>query len=176
VASTSEDLGMSKGNVTPEEGLLKSRIRLFLGPKPDYYFNEWDRLDSGVLSWNWYAFFFGEIWMAYRKMYFYVLTLQMLLIAVAVFVQFVLAKSVGEALVNVVGYVLYRSIIAIYLGLKGNGIYKGFVDQAINLNVDLVGMEYANRVIRTAGGVSVLGAVLMFFVLLFELALTVESL
>ena len=50
------------------------------------------------------------------------------------------------------------------------------MDQAINLNVDLVGMEYANRVIRTAGGVSVLGAVLMFFVLLFELALTVESL
>ena len=159
-----------------DDGGIKNRIQLFLGPNADRYLLEWERLTIGHLSWNWYAFFFGEIWMAYRKMYFFVLTLQMVLIALTVFVQFVLAKSVGEALVNVGGYIFYRLIISIYLGAQGNRIYKNFVEQNVNFNLDLVGMAYANSVIKTTGGVSYWGAVVMFMVLVLELALALGGL
>ena len=153
------------------------RTRLFVGPNASYYLEAWEvaRLKKSH-SWNWASFIFGEIWLSYRKMYFHVITIQMLVIAVAVFVQFVLAKSVGEALVDVVGYVFIRLFIAIYLGAYGNAIYGEFVRQNITFNIDLVGAEYANRVIRNRGGISNAAAFLTLIVLAFELALSAKHL
>lgn len=47
----------------------KERRTAFVGPKSDYYLKRWENREGRFVSWNWAAFFGGDIWLAYRKMY-----------------------------------------------------------------------------------------------------------
>lgn len=52
--------------------------RTFIGPGADYYLNKFEKFSSADMerspvSWNWAAFFFGFVWMLYRKMYLWAL-------------------------------------------------------------------------------------------------------
>jgi hypothetical protein len=91
----------------------------FIGPKADYYIPAFQKMDSSgsAISWNWSAFFFGVLWMLYRKMYLYALVIWG--------VTFLLGVLTGGA-----GFGL--SILeAIGIGLFGNWLYKRKVEEEL---------------------------------------------
>ncbi len=54
------------------EDITNEELRAFIGEKADYYMEKFEKFEKGnSVSWNWAAFFFGVLWMFYRKMYLY---------------------------------------------------------------------------------------------------------
>ncbi len=52
--------------------LSEDELKAFIGKNADYYIKRFKKFEKGgSLSWNWYAFLFGVLWMFYRKMYLY---------------------------------------------------------------------------------------------------------
>ena len=48
-----------------------------------YYEKAFDHLEkTGKHTWNWAAFLFGELWMAYRKMYLYTLFVSIIIYSI----------------------------------------------------------------------------------------------
>jgi hypothetical protein len=61
-------------------------IKSFVQKNADYYLQKWRLMASTTskISWNWSAFSFNILWLAYRKMYFYTLFLFMISIVFSI--------------------------------------------------------------------------------------------
>ena len=101
--------------------MVDPEVADLIGTNTPYYVDKFNhmKLQGKLTSWNWAAFFFGPIWMIYRKMYLYG--------GIGAGVAFVL-PSLGNvgAVLSLAGYIA--------LGVLGNHLYmnhlEGVVTQA----------------------------------------------
>jgi hypothetical protein len=64
---------LEPSTVPDEERVTEEAFRSFIGPNADYYLNQFKKfhpegMGGFSFTWNWPAFFFGIVWMLYRKM------------------------------------------------------------------------------------------------------------
>ena len=103
----------------------ETEIRDFVGPNAEYYLEHWhfDVSGSGrpgvARGFNWHAFFFGGIWLAYRKMY-----------AAALILLGLLAVAVWYEASRVLGPVL-GLLAGSACGTLGNGWYLRRAERCI---------------------------------------------
>ncbi|RMD47584.1 MAG: DUF2628 domain-containing protein, partial [Aquificota bacterium] len=85
-------------------------IRNFVQKNADYYLQKWKlmAIKTSKISWNWSAFSFGVLWLAYRKMYLY---------AFFLFITSIIASV--KPLLNFLSFIVFW----IGLGMFGNYIY-----------------------------------------------------
>jgi hypothetical protein len=131
---------------------------IFVGLKYPYYEVKWAALEARAssYSWNWAAFFWGPLWMAYRKMYAYAWAY----FALVCFAQVVLHLLAGPSPVSLVGSFL--------VGFHGNAWYKQHVDKRLAEIQRISSPQTADLELIRQGGTSV-GAVVGFVLLLFAL-------
>lgn len=107
-----------------------SASRYYLNKMIAYEENSW------FMSWNWSAFFFGYVWMFYRKMYFFgfitffitKLILGLSIVSAKLFYEgFVSAAILLEELDRIPLTLVWM----IFLGLFSNALYFNFADRAI---------------------------------------------
>ena len=99
--------------------------RMFVGKNADYYIEKFKKFEEsgGALSWNWAAFFFGILWVFYRKMYLYgaLIFLGIILLGVFVAVSSNQILSIGIQLWLWIGF-----------GAFGNYLYYIFVKKTVS--------------------------------------------
>ncbi len=101
---------------TPEEWTKEQK--LFLQENEAYYQRSFAALKSGQLSWNWAAFFLSSFWLLYRRLYLWgYLTL---------LGQFILGGMLQYA------WPVAPLLVGLMMGLFGNRIYMGHVEQEMN--------------------------------------------
>ncbi|SFL98111.1 zinc ribbon domain-containing protein [Pelosinus propionicus] len=125
------DAGISRGG----NELLKALI----GKNSDYYLKQFDKIDRGEKSFNWYAFFFAPILLLYRKQFAYFA--KMLLPGYALlFIQMLLAgyatATFSLELMGIIPFtgliiVVYTIVMSILCGKGFNKHYKTQLQAAI---------------------------------------------
>ncbi|WP_457640580.1 DUF2628 domain-containing protein [Persephonella sp.] len=130
------------------ENITKEEMEAFIGKKAEYYLNKFEKFEKGnAVSWNWAAFFFGVLWMFYRKMYLYGLIAFFLIMIINIFLE--VAKinpviSIGISLWLWIGF-----------GMFGNYIYYIFVKNNISkLKAQYPDKEKLIEVLKKKGGVN----------------------
>jgi hypothetical protein len=132
-------------------------IREFVGKNADYYLNKWKLMaaSGSKVSWNWAAFCFEVLWMAYRKMYLYALTVMLL------------------SFVPVIGSI-FSLIFWIGIGIFGNYLYGKFTYRKLSvLRSAFTDDELFKQEVIKSGGTSILG-VFLFIILALLLALLIS--
>lgn len=110
----------SSQNVDPNEVIDEVRaedLAAFVGTKADYYLPRFRRMarNGSSASWNWAAFFFGPLWLLYRKMYAWgaiVMILELLQTAVTQISYKALGLVVTEEMTYAEAYALVQSAIS----------------------------------------------------------------
>lgn len=103
----------------------------FVGRKADYYIPKFRKFsnDGFSVTWNWSAFFFEFVWMAYRKMYLWALAVWILILAFGN-----LPFLPGMVLFGMTGnYIYYRYAKKKILHLKTNQIFSNSHDISVAL-------------------------------------------
>ncbi len=123
--AATEFLSVPSARPTHEERSLQTGdLRAFVGKREEYYLTAWAPALKGygqVTSFNWCAFFFTVMWMAYRKMYFFAF----------------LYTGVG-VLVSIIQEV----VCSVYFGLPES---PRFVDRIATLVFSLICGSFGNR-------------------------------
>lgn len=153
--------------------LTEEQKRAFVGKKYDYYQQKWYELEQkkGSSSWNWGAFCFGMLWMAYRKMYFYCW------ICIAIIAVDILCEAffnVSAKAANVFG-----TVIGITIASQGNSWYKLHVEKKITEFMKSNPPAYIeNELLKEQGGTSfwaVIGFMVVFFVIVVILGIVIQA-
>lgn len=122
-------------------------ISNFIESKQDYYFSEFNKMRdlNKNQSWNWAAFFFPVVWLAYRKMY---------LLAVIVAITISVINSVVPSLF------MAGIIVHVLMGLFGNIKYMEHIQNSI-VEAEKFSSESSRRsYLLEKGGVSMLGLII----------------
>lgn len=143
----------------------------FVGRKSDYYLLKWRAMEitGSQLSWNWTSSILGILWLAYRKMYGYMLF----------FVFFIFLPELFKfeaALANFANFTISIAIFFI-LGLFGNYLYYRHARKKIykiqsKLNID----NFEDKIFKS-GGTSYwpVIALLLFIIFLGVIATVMEE-
>ncbi len=110
----------SSHNVDPNEVINEVRaqdLSAFVGTKSDFYLPRFRRMarDGSSASWNWAAFFFGPLWLLYRKMYglgTVVMILEILQTAVMVIAYKALGLVMTDEMTSAEFYALVESALS----------------------------------------------------------------
>lgn len=99
------------------------QLKIFLGKKYPYYEKKWALIGTKKIfsQWNWAAFSCTLVWVAYRKMYFYLFITTILLVSLSLAEEF-FGFSLGNSVNMSVGTIF---------GIYGNAMYKRYLDQKI---------------------------------------------
>jgi hypothetical protein len=113
-----------------EKGLSEEEYRAFIGKEADYYIEKWSDMDGrhSKWSWNWGAFFFHELWFAYRKMYLYALILYIIFFLIMI-IPFWYIQVNDEVLANFVK--IARLLFWIPIAIYANYLYRRHADKKI---------------------------------------------
>lgn len=92
-----------------------------------FYLAEFERVRKSKFSWNWSAFLFGPVWLAYRKMpgYCVVSVILLCLVVFGIYDPFILKIQCKNFLASPMLYVFF-AVILIYMtmhGIFGNSLY-----------------------------------------------------
>ncbi|OCA87797.1 hypothetical protein A8F94_08110 [Bacillus sp. FJAT-27225] len=94
-------------------------LETFVGKKSDYYLRKWSKPKgkSGLMGWNWAAFFAGMFWLGYRKMY------KIVLIILGAFLAFdIISLIIDNPILDQMNYSI-GMVTAALLGMQGNYYY-----------------------------------------------------
>ncbi|ACO03033.1 MAG TPA: DUF2628 domain-containing protein [Persephonella sp.] len=147
------------------ENISTEEIKAFVGEKSDYYIKKFEKFEKGgSISWNWSAFFFGVLWMFYRKMYLY---------GTGIFLGILFLNIILEILkVNPVVSTGVSLWLWIGFGMFGNYIYYIFVINSIKkLKKQFHSEEQFFELLKKKGGVNklilyIFGALGLIYLLL----------
>jgi hypothetical protein len=133
----------------------------FAGPNAAYYILKWDVMRDRLMSWNWSAFFFGEGWLLYRKMYLYAIIYSVVRVLITPFLTSI--TLFGDSLLNDVAPMLmpYTIILNLLIGLYGNHLYKLHADHNIRAAKVSFKTEHIALGVQGMGGVSLLALLLI---------------
>ncbi|MDR1321327.1 MAG: DUF2628 domain-containing protein [Gracilibacteraceae bacterium] len=135
------------------ENYSRQEMADFIGKKQQYYMRKFDYLEQGnKVSWNWAAFFFGNLWLLHRKMYKYFF--------VFLVITFVLSNSVPEE------YSLFSIAITVVIGLMGNYLYMLHVKEKLKAVSRLGDQRERSDYIRKKGGVNWLGTIVVLAIII----------
>jgi hypothetical protein len=145
-------------------------LRAFVGPNFERYQQQWAALDrsQGHNAWNWSAFLFGFVWLAYRKMYMYS--------AIVIGSMFLL--GVFEELLNLPNSLSNATSFgfAIAVGLLGNYLYRVHTRKKISELPSHLSKEEtitaASQLGGTSVGAAIGAAVLIVFLIVVSVAAT----
>jgi tetratricopeptide (TPR) repeat protein len=136
-------------------GLEESVARTYVGKNADYYVAKWQGIKTLYrgLSWNWWAFFAGFLWLGYRKMY------KTALMFIGLFCLADVAFALyGKAPIHNA----YNGAFSV-MGFLGNHLYLVQAQKAISkAEASFPGDAEAQKAaVAKAGGTSWLGVVLV---------------
>lgn len=187
----------STQNVDPEEVIddVKAEdLSAVVGTKADYYLPRFRRMarNNSSASWNWAAFFFGPLWLLYRKMYglgVILMILEVLQTAVTEIAYKAIEFSVADDMTYAELYALVESaltepsnryfflsiwlfslitlVVSIALGVFGNRLYRDHCLKAIthmrSKTPDLTAGELAS-IGGTSIAVAIIGYIAQYFI------------
>lgn len=145
-------------------------LKALIGKNSDYYLKQFDKIDRGEKSFNWYALFFAPILLLYRKQYAYfakmllpgyaLLFIQMLLAgyATATFSLELMAVTPFTGLIIVV----YTIVMSILCGKGFNKHYKNQLHAAIAGNQLKIADESAIKKLKPSVLIPILFVILSF--------------
>lgn len=140
MVATTEAIGF----VRRVSDIPEREIRTFVDRNAEKYLLKWRLMEGShsALSWNWAAFFFGTIWLMYRKMWLFG-------------VLYVIIAAIP-----VLNWLLIPA--ALMMGVFGNEIYRRHALRKYGESTTLYPASAAERIhyLGECGGVSVLAAVL----------------
>jgi len=121
-------------------------IRSFVQKNADYYITKWKVMaqSGSKLSWNWAAFLFPLVWLAYRKMHLYAVIYFLLLLGFSVAPKYLrtfmwLGLWIG-------------------IGMLGNYLYGRYTyKKLLELKIKFTDEDVFKTQVAKAGGTSVLG-------------------
>ena len=96
----------------------EERLRVAIGPRADYYLRHWRESDASrkMYDWNWAACFANAYWLAYRKMWLWLVLFILANIAVS---------AIGMVVPALAKYTLVMAIgLTFVTGSWGNGWYR----------------------------------------------------
>lgn len=127
---------------------------LYIKENTSYYFRRFNEMNSKGTqnSWNWGAFFFCEVWMAYRKMYKEAILFGVIILGIlAAVLIFGLPSGISS---------LLSFVVSLFAGLRGNYMYMMHVDKLVNQGTAMPPYQkepFANKV----GGTNFLYGIIM---------------
>jgi len=139
----------------PAANVQQDLVRLFIGKNADYFLDKWS---VGPNTRNFAAFFFGPLWLLYRKM-FWQGGLILAAITVITMVEFVLFPNMSERIHDRLSLAIGLGV-ALLVGSLGNGWYKAHVERAV---ARLQGSGASAESYSRQGGTSWLVAILVTF-------------
>jgi hypothetical protein len=130
----------------------KEELQAFIQTRSYHYLPEWDALDPTLQrivpgTFNWSAFFLNVYWMAYRRMYLYVVIVVAVLLVFYSILEFVFA--VPQSAMNGVNIAMMYMI-----GRYGSSLYKKHVERKIRQIKATITPEYWPQAFRDKGGTS----------------------
>ena len=147
------------------------QVEAFVGGNYSFYARQWHfaERNSISISWNWGAFLFGVLWMAYRKMYlpcaiFVATTLG--IVAGAVALQ--LPPATAQAILQTT-----QIVFVLLFGLYGNLVYQWHVQRTLQRIASQYPPTQASHEIARQGGVSmisVLGVAMLILLAIMAMA------
>jgi hypothetical protein len=155
----------------PQPVASKEELQAFVQVRTYYYLPKWEALDPRIAPgpFNWAACFLGFYWMAYRRMYLYLLFCY----ACWIVLFFILGitstapRSVGASILTlcVCIFVKYK------LGRYGSSLYKIHVERKIKQIKTTTPPEYWTEAFRDKGGTSLLAPATLIILILLMLYL-----
>ena len=150
-----------------EETAMPESVRqvdAFIGTNQVFYARQWQFAERNSLSisWNWAAFFFGVLWMAYRKMYlpcavFVVTTLGIMSGAIALQLPLGTLQAVLQTV---------QICFVVLFGLYGNLVYRWHVQRTLRRIGTQYPPEQAQQQMARWGGVSLLSVLAVTMLIL----------
>lgn len=140
----------------PVGDLDEHRKALFIGQKyQSYYKAKFDLMPpkQARAGFNIAAFFFGVLWMFYRKMYAYGF--------MAIGIMFVV--GVIEELLSLSG-ITSSIVFAVIFGVWGDSIYKHYVEQKIELIAENSYSSHLNEQLQEEGGTNIWAALILLII------------
>ena len=158
-------ISASNSRMNSQESSHRERLyESFVGQNSAYYILKWDSMQDRWRSWNWSAFFFGEGWLLYRKMYGYAVLYSILRLFITPIFNSIILFHEGH-LYDLLPLLMPHSIILnILLGIIGNHLYKIQADKKIAAAQASYKPEQVLLGLQNKGGVSI-GALLLIPVL-----------
>ncbi len=147
------------------------KYRIFVGKNADYYIPRFKKFEEtqSVVSWNWAAFFFGLLWMLYRKMYLY-----SVIFTIALFL-FGLLLSVFNLYNNLVmlGVQIW---LWVGFGVFGNYVYYTHVEKKVkDIENRFPDPQVQAAILEKEGGVSWIAPIIFFLIIFILQILTVSQ-
>jgi hypothetical protein len=141
---------------TPEPDNRDLLIETFVGPNAAYFLLAWDVMRERRWSWNWSAFFFGEGWLLYRKMYLLAILFSLARMALTPYLSSITLFS--DSLLNQAIPLLfpYTMVLNIVLGIYANHLYRIHAEKKIREAIAEFKPERRLLGVQTRGGVSLL--------------------
>ena len=140
------------------------QVDAFIGTNQVFYARQWQFAERNSLSfsWNWAAFFFGVLWMAYRKMYlpcaiFVVTTLGIMSGAIALQLPLGTLQAVLQTV---------QICFVVLFGLYGNLVYRWHVQRTLRRIGTQYPPEQAQQQMARWGGVSLLSVLAVTMLIL----------
>lgn len=152
-----------------ERSLQVDDLRAFVGKREDYYLPAWAPALRGYghsAGFNWCAFFFTVMWMAYRKMYFFAFLFLGAGVLVSLIQEVICTMYFGlPESPRLVDRIVALSF-SLICGSFGNRWYLYHAQQQIS-KIQAIGLSREETQLRIAsrGGTSLLKALLFMFVL-----------
>lgn len=121
-----------------------------VGTKTEYYLPKFETMEAlnSFTSWNWAAFFFGNIWMVYRKMY-----------------VFGGALWLVGILLQVMGLQGLSLVFSIGIGIVGNYLYMKDIDNRTEKAMNMQPEERERYIQKNSG--TGWGAVIIVYIIAF---------
>ena len=151
-----ENMTQTHKEAAPEADSRDRLLEAFVGPKAAHYLLAWDAMQERRWSWNWSAFFFGEGWLLYRKMYLLAILFSLTRLALTPYLSSITLFS--DSLLNQAIPLLfpYTMILNIVLGIYANHLYRSHAEKKISETIAELKPERRLLGVQTRGGVSLL--------------------
>lgn len=157
--------GSYTGSSRSVVGASEENLQAFVADNYHFFKRKWEIAAASThhLSWNWVAFFFGVIWLVYRKMYRYAVILFSVYIVLTIIEEYL---EFPEGLSNVLDFSL-----ALAVGFYGNHYYRLHAEQKIReigtaISPDRLQAELARRGGTNIGAALGVAAVLLVLVVI----------
>lgn len=128
-------------------------IKAFIGEK---YLSYFPYAGNGIKGWNWAAFFFGSMWLVYRKMYLFAgiyIALRILMVVLLLIV------GLPDGVDNLLGI-----MISVAFGALGNKLYAHSMNRKIASIVAFTPKNQTIPALVTAGGTNHGAVAVVFFI------------
>jgi hypothetical protein len=112
----------------------EQEIRAFVGPRADYYLEEWRLALAGTeiaLGFNWAAFFLSWLWLPYRKMYRATMVLYGIILLATILEDIVFVGILGKPEAPRILERFVALLAAIACGVLGNAWYVSHAQETI---------------------------------------------